>query len=209
MKVRRSSVQKSVVFAAAVWLLVGISDRPLAGQQTSASTITSASEARAILDQYCVACHSDRLKTAQLSLQAVDLASPGAHSAPLEKAVRKLRLGAMPPQGRPRPEPAQYAALATWLESELDRVAEAAPNPGRTESLHRLNRAEYENAIRDLLELEGLNFATLLPGDDASYGFDNIAGVLGMTPTHLDRYPRRGTSDQSRGGGRCHLAAER
>ena len=188
MKVRRSGVQKPVVFAAAVWLLVGMSDRPLAGQQTSASTITSASEARAILDQYCVACHSDRLKTAQLSLQAVDLTNPSAHSEALEKAVGKLRLGAMPPQGRPRPEPAQYAALATWLESELDRAAAAAPNPGRTESLHRLNRAEYSNAIRDLLDLEGLDFTTLLPGDDASYGFDNIAGVLGMTPTHLDRY---------------------
>ena len=188
MRVRRSGVQKSVVLAAAVLLLLGVSDRPLAGQQTSASTIASASDARAILDQYCVACHSDRLKTAQLSLEAVDLTNPSAHSEVLEKAVRKLRLGSMPPTGRPRPEPAQYAALATWLESELDRVAAAAPNPGRTESLHRLNRAEYENAIRDLLELEGLNFATLLPGDDASYGFDNIAGVLGMTPTHLDRY---------------------
>ena len=181
-------MQRFVVLAAAVLLLVGVSDRPLAGQQTSASTIASASEARAILDQYCVTCHNDRLKTAQLSLQAVDLTNPSAHSEVLEKAVGKLRLGSMPPLGRPRPEPAQYAALATWLESELDRAAAAAPTPGRTESLHRLNRAEHENAIRDLLELEGLNFATLLPGDDASYGFDNIAGVLGMTPTHLERY---------------------
>ena len=181
-------MQKSVVIALAVLLLVGVSDRPLAGQQASASTITSASEARAILDQYCVTCHNDRLRTAQLSLESVELTNPGAHSVPLEKAVRKLRLGSMPPLGRPRPEPAQYAALATWMESELDRAAAAAPNPGRTENLHRLNRAEYQNAIRDLLDLEGLDFATLLPRDDASYGFDNIAGVLGMTPTHLDRY---------------------
>ena len=181
-------MQKSVVIAASVLLLVGVSDRPLAGQQASASTITSASEARAILDQYCVTCHNDRLRTAQLSLEAVELTNPGAHSVSLEKAVRKLRLGSMPPLGRPRPDPAQYAALATWMESELDRAAAAAPNPGRTESLHRLNRAEYQNAIRDLLDLEGLDFAMLLPRDDASYGFDNIAGVLGMTPTHLDRY---------------------
>ena len=181
-------MQKSVVIALAVLLRVGVSDRPLAGQQASASTITSASEARAILDQYCVTCHNDRLRTAQLSLESVELTNPGAHSVPLEKAVRKLRLGSMPPLGRPRPEPAQYAALATWMESELDRAAAAAPNPGRTENLHRLNRAEYQNAIRDLLDLEGLDFATLLPRDDASYGFDNIAGVLGMTPTHLDRY---------------------
>ena len=159
---------------------------PLAGQAPSA--VGAADDARAILDRYCVGCHSDRLRTAGLTLQSVDLASPAAHAETLEKAIVKLRLGSMPPAGRPRPEPAVYSSLAGWLETELDREAAARPDPGRTESLHRLNRTEYANAIRDLLDLEGLNFATLLPADDRSYGFDNVAGALGMTPTHLERY---------------------
>ena len=171
--------------AAILWVLAAW-QLPLAGQAPPA--VSSADDARAILDRYCVGCHSDRLRTAGLTLQAVDLASPAAHAETLEKAIVKLRLGSMPPAGRPRPAPAVYSALAGWLETELDREAAAHPNPGRTESLHRLNRTEYANVIRDLLDLEGLNFATLLPSDDRSYGFDNVAGALGMTPTHLERY---------------------
>ena len=171
--------------AAILWVLAAW-QLPLAGQAPPA--VSSADDARAILDRYCVGCHSDRLRTAGLTLQAVDLASPAAHAETLEKAIVKLRLGSMPPAGRPRPAPAVYGALAGWLETELDREAAAHPNPGRTESLHRLNRTEYANVIRDLLDLEGLNFATLLPSDDRSYGFDNVAGALGMTPTHLERY---------------------
>ena len=171
--------------AAILWVLAAW-QLPLTAQAPPA--VSSADDARAILDRYCVGCHSDRLRTAGLTLQAVDLASPAAHAETLEKAIVKLRLGSMPPAGRPRPAPAVYGALAGWLESELDREAAAHPNPGRTESLHRLNRTEYANAIRDLLDLEGLNFATLLPSDDRSYGFDNVAGALGMTPTHLERY---------------------
>ena len=170
----------AILWVVAAWQL------PLAGQAPSA--VGSADDARAILDRYCVGCHSDRLRTAGLTLQSVDLASPAAHAETLEKAIVKLRLGSMPPAGRPRPEPAVYGSLAGWLETELDREAAARPDPGRTESLHRLNRTEYANVIRDLLDLEGLNFATLLPGDDRSYGFDNVAGALGMTPTHLERY---------------------
>ena len=171
--------------AAILWVLAAW-QLPLAGQAPPA--VSSADDAREILDRYCVGCHSDRLRTAGLTLQAVDLASPAAHAETLEKAIVKLRLGSMPPAGRPRPAPAVYSALAGWLETELDREAAAHPNPGRTESLHRLNRTEYANVIRDLLDLEGLNFATLLPSDDRSYGFDNVAGALGMTPTHLERY---------------------
>ena len=137
---------------------------------------------------YCVRCHNERLSTAGVSLELVDLDEAGAHAEVLEKAVRKLRAGAMPPQGNPRPEPATYASFRGWLETALDRAAADYPHPGRTESLHRLNRAEYANVVRDLLALEGLNWATLLPRDDASYGFDNIAGVLGITSTHLDQY---------------------
>ena len=106
----------------------------------------------------------------------------------LEKVVKKLRAGMMPPPGNPRPGMDTYRSLREWMEGQLDRHAAAHPNPGRTESLHRLNRAEYQNAVRDVVALEGLDFSTLLPGDDSSYGFDNIAGVLGITPTHLEQY---------------------
>ena len=171
----------------AIVLGLAASGGPAVAEQVPARVV-SAADARVVLDRYCVRCHNDRLTTAGVSLEAVDLAQVGAHAESLEKAVRKLRAGAMPPRGNPRPEPAIYSALTSWLERELDRVAASRPNPGRTETLHRLNRAEYANAIRDLLALEGLDFTTILPRDDASYGFDNIAGVLGMTPTHLDRY---------------------
>ena len=168
-------------------LLIVVSGRAVEAQ-IGKGEISSAAEARALLDRYCVRCHNDRLTTAGLSLESVDLGAVAASAAVLEETVRKLRLGAMPPRGNPRPEPAVYAGLTSWLESELDNAAAVHPNPGRTESLHRLNRTEYGNVIRDLLHLEGLDFSTLLPGDDASYGFDNIAGVLGITSTHLDRY---------------------
>ena len=176
------------VVLVAMGLLLMVSSSRAVDAQARGTDVSSVAEARALLDQYCVRCHSDRLMTAGLSLEAVDLGAVGASAATLDKAVRKLRLGAMPPSGNPRPEPATYAALTSWLESELDRAAAARPNPGRTESLHRLNRSEYANVIRDLLHLEGLDYSILLPGDDASYGFDNIAGVLGMTATHLERY---------------------
>ena len=176
-----------VVLVALGTLLMVSSGRAM-GAQTGEGEVSSAAEARALLDRYCVRCHNDRLTTAGLSLEAVDLDAVTASAEALEGTVRKLRLGAMPPRGNPRPEPATYVALASWLESELDDAATLHPNPGRTESLHRLNRAEYANVIRDLLHLEGLDYSTLLPGDDASYGFDNIAGVLGITSTHLDRY---------------------
>jgi hypothetical protein len=117
----------------------------------------------------------------------VDAARPAAHAEVFEKVIRKLRTGAMPPAGRPRPDAAAYARLTSWLEGAIDREADARPNPGRTESIHRLNRAEYRNAVRDLVALD-VDVASLLPADDMSYGFDNIAGVLKITPSLLDRY---------------------
>ena len=104
-----------------------------------------------------------------------------------EKVVRKLRAGDMPPSGQPRPDKSTYDGFASWLETELDRAAAAKPTPGRTDPFHRLNRAEYHNAIRDLLALE-IDVASDLPADDASYGFDNMAGVLRMSPTLMERY---------------------
>src|SRR5262245_21346627 len=101
--------------------------------------------------------------------------------------VRKMRAGVMPPAGMQRPDKATHDGFLTWLEAELDRDARTHPNPGRTEPVHRLNRSEYQNAVRDLLDLE-IDVASLLPPDDASYGFDNIAGVLKISPTLMERY---------------------
>ncbi len=122
-----------------------------------------------------------------MSLESLPLATVAAHPAEWEKVVRKLRAGMMPPVGEPRPENEARLQLASWLESELDAAAAANPNPGRTEAFHRLNRAEYRNAVRDLLHLD-VEVAELLPADEASYGFDNIAGVLKLSPTLLERY---------------------
>lgn len=144
----------------------------------------------ALVTQYCLTCHTDRLKergTVPVSLERLDLSRVGADAQAWEGAVRKLRAGLMPPAGAPRPAPQTLEGFTAWLESELDRAAAADPNPGRTEPLHRLNRAEYRNAVRDLLHLD-VDVSSLLPSDDSSYGFDNIAGVLKLSPTLVERY---------------------
>ncbi len=145
------------------------------------------SDERALLDQYCVTCHNERLEVAGLALDTVDVTQVAGNPAIWEKVVRKLRAGAMPPAPRPRPDAATYERFTTWLEAELDAAAAAQPDPGRTDTFHRLNRYEYHNVVRDLLGLE-VDVRELLPADDGSYGFDNIAGVLGMSPTLLERY---------------------
>ena len=144
---------------------------------------------RGLLDQYCLACHNDRAQTAGLSLQTIGLERVGevdAESAVWETVVRKLRAQSMPPAGLPRPESASYDQLASWLEGELDGAFAAHPNAGRPVA-HRLNRAEYTNAIRDLLGLE-IDGREMLPADDSGYGFDNIGDVLSMSPSLLERY---------------------
>ena len=160
-----------------------------AAQPAFTQTLATASVTpeRDLLDRYCVTCHNEQLETAGLRLDATDVTNVAANPAVWEKVVRKLRAGAMPPVPRPRPDDATYARFIAWLETELDQAAAVDPNPGRTEALHRLNRAEYRNVIRDLLDLD-INVAELLPADDGSYGFDNIAGVLGISPTLLERY---------------------
>ena len=142
---------------------------------------------RALLDRYCVGCHNQRLKTAGLLLDTMSVERVAESTDAWEKVVRKLRAGAMPPIGMPRPDDASAQGLLVWLEGELDRAAAAHPNPGRTEAMHRLNRAEYKNALRDLLALD-VDVASQLPSDDSSYGFDNIAGVQRMSPTLIERY---------------------
>jgi hypothetical protein len=142
---------------------------------------------QATVGRYCTNCHDDIERTADLSLKSLPLAEVTAHPSEWEAVIRKLRAGMMPPVGEPRPATEERLKLVGWLENELDAAAAANPNPGRTEAFHRLNRAEYRNAIRDLLELD-VEIAELLPADEASYGFDNIAGVLKLSPTLLERY---------------------
>ena len=155
--------------------------------QTPSTAVSAASpDPRALLDQYCVTCHNERLQTAGLLLDKSDVGHVGAGVDTWEKVVRKLRSGAMPPPGRRRPEEPMLEAFTTWLETELDRVAAAHPNPGRPAD-HRLNQVEYGNAIRDLLALE-IDSRSMLPADESDHGFDNIAEVLSMSPTLLERY---------------------
>jgi mono/diheme cytochrome c family protein len=144
------------------------------------------SSQRQFLDQYCVTCHNDRLKTGGLSLERVDVSRPDAQPEVWEKVVHKLRTGVMPPPNMPQPPNADRIALATWLETSLDAASAAKPNPGRTETLRRLNRTEYQNAIRDLLALD-IDAASLLPADESGQGYDNVI-VGDLSPTLLDRY---------------------
>ena len=141
---------------------------------------------RSLVGKYCVACHNDDLRTAGLSLQGLDPANVGGHGAVWEKVLRKISAGEMPPAGAPAPEASVTAKFAAGLEAALDAAAAADPNPGRPLA-HRLNRAEYRNAIRDLLALD-IDTGAMLPGDDSGYGFDNIADVLSLSPVLLERY---------------------
>ncbi len=141
---------------------------------------------RTLVNKYCVVCHSDKLKTGGMSLQSADMTNIPAGAELWEKVVHKLSLGAMPPQGMPRPDQASIDHLVSWLTTSIDHASAAHPNPGRA-TLHRLNRTEYANAIHDLLGLE-VDPAPLLPADDESYGFDDIADVLRTSPSLLERY---------------------
>ena len=141
---------------------------------------------RALIDRYCVTCHNQRVKTAGLMLDRMDLDRAPEGAAVWEKVLRKLGGGMMPPLGAPRPEQAGIDALVSFLETSIDRAALAAPNPGRS-PLHRLNRSEYANAIRDLLALD-VDATALLPADDEANGFDNIADVLKVSPSLVEQY---------------------
>jgi mono/diheme cytochrome c family protein len=139
---------------------------------------------RTTLDQYCVTCHNARVRSGELALDALDTSNVAANAAVWEKVVRKVRTGAMPPAGMPRPDDPTAAALVTSLTTALDRAA--TPNPGRP-LLHRLNRAEYANVVRDLLAID-VDVRSLLPADDSAFGFDNNADLLVVSPSLLDRY---------------------
>ena len=153
--------------------------------QAATSAAVSATSSRALLKEYCVVCHNEKLKTAGLMLDKADVQQVGPGAEVWEKVVKKIRGGAMPPPGRRRPDKPAFEAFVTWLETELDREAAAHPNPGRPAD-HRLNQVEYSNAIRDLLALD-IDAGSLLPADESDHGFDNIADVLSISPTLLDR----------------------
>src|SRR5262245_50844182 len=145
-------------------------------QQGSGSSrqIAPAALDRALLDQYCVTCHNDRLKTGGFSLEKMDVTQVAEHADLLEKIASKLKTGQMPPQGRPRPDQPAVAAYVAKLETALDAAAAALPNPGRV-AVHRLNRLEYVNTIHDLLALD--IDPALLPADNGGVGFGHSAGV--------------------------------
>jgi mono/diheme cytochrome c family protein len=190
------------VLGVAVALFFGsvVSTRPLAPQAPGvtpavrvpapapqeASQVPGPQAYRAVVDRYCVTCHSDRLQTAGLSLEKLDLADLSTRGDVWEKVIRKLRVGMMPPAGLPRPDAGTTTAFIGYLEAGLDKAAADRPVPGAA-SLHRLNRAEYANAIRDLLDLD-IDVGAMLPPDDAVAGFDNNAAALGVTPVLLERY---------------------
>ena len=162
----------------------GVSPVPPVASHTPASE--SGTPDPALLRRYCLGCHSDALRTGGLSLSDIDLTRPAEHAALLEKVILKLRAGMMPPTGRPRPDQSTLARFVTDLEAGVDRAAAANPNPGRP-ILHRLNRTEYANAVRDLLDLE-VEVEALLPPDDMSQGYDNMSDVLTVSPTLLEAY---------------------
>jgi hypothetical protein len=174
--------------AALLALLLFVAISPSVGQQraTTSGTTPAASSQRAFLNQYCGNCHNDDDKTANLSFDHADVDQPGKDPELWEKVTRKLRAGLMPPSGQPRPDRVRYDAFRRTLETAIDAAAAQKPNPGAA-ALHRLNRTEYANAIRDLLAIE-VDAATILPADDSSEGLDNIAEVLGTSPALIERY---------------------
>ncbi len=169
-------------------LLVGAAGLLAAGGLTVAAQQSAARPAPhlALLDGYCFSCHDDVRKEAGLSLEPAAAEAIGRHPDVWEKVVRKLRTRQMPPVGEDRPDEATYDRVISSLETALDRAAAAHPNPGRTATIRRLTRTEYQNAIRDLLALD-IDAAALLPADESSYGFDNVT-VGDLSPTLLDRY---------------------
>ena len=158
----------------------------MAAPQTGApAQAGSAANSKALVDRYCVTCHNQRLKTAKLEFDVIDVTHPEKDALTWERAIRKLRGGMMPPPGAAKPPLAEVNAFASYLEDSLDKASVANFNPGSVR-IHRLNRAEYANAIRDLFGIE-VDGAQLLPTDDISDGFDNIASALKVSPSFMDQ----------------------
>ena len=207
MKTSRVGYARALAAAVAVAAVTGWAPGRASGQPSPAAVApppdASPQSVRTFLNQYCVACHNERrvaaaggpasvldaqIRQTGLALDAADAARPSADAAVWERVIKRLRAGSMPPPGRPRPGADESRAVVGWLEARIDEAAAASPDPGRTASMHRLNRTEYGNAIRDLLALD-IDAAALLPGDETSdTGFDNNAEVLSISTAQLDRY---------------------
>ena len=181
---RPPRVARIVATAAAAGL---VSAAAVSAQPAAGGLAASADHYGAVVERYCITCHNDRLRTANLTLDQADLRQVAAAAELWERVLQKLQAREMPPAGRPRPDAATYAEFAGWLAENLDAAASEQVNPGRSAPVHRLNRSEYTNAIRDLLALD-IDGRSLLPADDASYGFDNIGDVLTVSQPLLERY---------------------
>src|SRR6185369_9607176 len=179
-----------VVGLCAVFIVSTSRDARLAAagapQRPAAASALSAVQVKTMISDYCVTCHNERLKTGSLELDSKDVAHLEENTAVWESVVRKLRTGMMPPKNAKRPDRATLDAAASFLENGLDRAAAVHPNPGAP-ALQRMNRTEYANAIRDLLDLN-VDVSKLLPSDSTVSGFDNIADVLGTSPTLIQSY---------------------
>lgn len=189
---RRRSLPVRAWIAALAVMGGGVVATALWGAQAPATNrpVTPAiTNPRIFLDTYCITCHNQKLHTAGLALDSLDAAQPSANAETWERVIAKLRAGSMPPPGMPRADAATYRNIAGSLENEIDKAWVASPNPGRVSAVHRLNRAEYNNAVRDLFALGDVDVRPLLPGDEtADASFDNFADSLSISTAHLERY---------------------
>jgi mono/diheme cytochrome c family protein len=183
---------RRLLSVAALGLVLAVATARPVAQAPAASPNVAAATSSAVLTQYCATCHSERLKSGGLVIDPAAVTDVGASADRWEKVVRKLRTQSMPPPGAPRPDAASYDRVATFLETELDRAEAARPHLGKLPLTHRLSRTEYRNAVRDLLALESLprevSIDYLLPPDNISSGFDNIADLLFISPSSMERY---------------------
>ena len=184
---RHTLLSAFIAFTVAAASVTGVSETPVSQTPASSSPAANATApSAALLTQYCVTCHNARAKAGGLTLDPAELAQLDRHAETWEKVIRKLETGMMPPSGSPRPARAAIDTFVASLQAQIDRAAAAKPFAG-TPALHRLNRAEYTNAVRDLLALD-VDAASLLPPDDSAAGFDNIADVLGVSPALIEGY---------------------
>jgi mono/diheme cytochrome c family protein len=190
---RRSTMKKTGTSDVPCWLAIAFAAMAFATfaglhflTSAAAEPIPAAPDRKQMLTRYCGGCHNDKSRTGNFSVASLDPANLAADDGAWEKILRRVSLGEMPPKGAPRPDKAQIAGFTGWLTASLDAVAAAHPDPGRS-AVRRMNRAEYANAVRDLLGLD-IDLAGDLPADDSGYGFDNIADVLTVSPTLMDRY---------------------
>jgi mono/diheme cytochrome c family protein len=186
------SYRGSLGVAALSFAIALATARPVAQAPAAPPAAAAVSSSAAVLKQYCATCHSERLKSGGFVIDPADVGNVGAGADRWEKVVRKLRTQSMPPPGAPRPDAASYDRVATFLETELDRAEAERPHLGKLPLMHRLSRTEYRNAVRDLLALESLprevSIDYLLPPDNISSGFDNIADLLFISPSNMERY---------------------